>query len=42
MDKIKHIVFDIGQVFLHWDPEVPFRTLITPYQKFICISVHLH
>ncbi len=25
---IKHIVFDIGQVLLHWDPEVPFRTLI--------------
>ena len=28
MNEIKHIVFDIGQVLLHWDPEVPFRTLI--------------
>lgn len=28
MPKIQHIVFDIGQVFLNWDPEVPFRTLI--------------
>lgn len=28
MSEIKHIVFDIGQVLLHWDPEVPYRTLI--------------
>ena len=28
MDEVKHIVFDIGQVLLHWDPEVPYRTLI--------------
>ena len=25
---IKHIVFDIGQVLLHWDPEAPYKTLI--------------
>ncbi|MGB1311685.1 MAG: HAD family hydrolase [Leucothrix sp.] len=28
MSTIKHIVFDIGHVLLHWDPEVPYRTLI--------------
>ena len=28
MNVVKHIVFDIGHVLLHWDPEVPFRTLI--------------
>jgi len=28
MADVKHIVFDIGQVLLHWDPEVPYRTLI--------------
>ena len=25
---INHIVLDIGQVLLHWDPEVPFKRLI--------------
>ncbi len=28
MNEIKHIVFDIGQVLLHWNPEVPYRLLI--------------
>jgi len=28
MSEVKHIVFDIGQVLLHWDPEVPYRELI--------------
>ncbi len=26
--KIKHIVFDIGKVLVHWDPEIPYRRLI--------------
>lgn len=25
---IEHIVFDIGRVLVHWDPEIPFRRLI--------------
>ncbi len=28
MSDIRHIVFDLGGVLLHWDPEVPFRRLI--------------
>lgn len=33
MSDIKHIVFDIGQVLLHWDPEVPYRKLIPDTQQ---------
>lgn len=25
---IRHVVFDIGRVLVHWDPEIPFRRLI--------------
>lgn len=25
---IKHVVFDIGGVLIHWDPEIPFKILI--------------
>lgn len=28
MIKIDHVVFDIGRVLLHWDPEIPFKRLI--------------
>ena len=28
MVPIKHIVFDVGQVLIHWDPEIPYRRLI--------------
>lgn len=28
MSEIRHIVFDIGRVLLHYDPEIPFRRLI--------------
>ncbi len=28
MTEIRHIVFDIGNVILNWDPEVPYRRLI--------------
>lgn len=28
MHTIKHIVFDVGRVLIHWDPEIPFRHLI--------------
>lgn len=28
MPAIKHIVFDVGRVLIHWDPEIPFRHLI--------------
>ena len=27
-DSIEHIVFDIGRVLLHYDPEIPFRRII--------------
>jgi len=26
---IHHVVFDIGRVLIHWDPETPYRRLIT-------------
>ena len=25
---IRHIVFDVGRVLIHWDPEIPYRDLI--------------
>ncbi len=28
IDEIKHIVFDVGRVLIHWDPEIPFLHLI--------------
>lgn len=28
MNQINHIVFDIGRVLLHYDPEIPFKRLI--------------
>lgn len=28
MNEIRHIVFDIGKVLIHYDPEIPFRRLI--------------
>ena len=28
MNDIKHIVFDVGRVLLHWDPELPYLDLI--------------
>jgi 2-haloacid dehalogenase len=28
MTEIRHIVFDIGKVLIHYDPELPFRRLI--------------
>lgn len=28
MTEIRHIVFDIGRVLIHYDPEIPFRRLI--------------
>lgn len=27
-DRIDHVVFDIGRVLLHYDPDIPFRRLI--------------
>ncbi|MEM6762777.1 MAG: HAD family phosphatase [Pseudomonadota bacterium] len=30
---IKHIVFDVGRVLLHWDPELPYRRLIPDPQR---------
>ncbi len=33
MSEIRHIVFDIGRVLLHYDPEIPFRRLIPDNQK---------
>ncbi len=28
MSDIRHIVFDIGRVLIHYDPEIPYRRLI--------------
>lgn len=28
MPEIRHIVFDVGRVLIHYDPEIPFRRLI--------------
>ena len=28
MTEIRHVVFDLGQVLVHWDPEAPYRRLI--------------
>ena len=28
MSDIRHIVFDIGRVLIHYDPEIPYRHLI--------------
>ncbi len=28
MSEIRHIVFDIGRVLIHYDPEIPFRRII--------------
>ncbi len=33
MTVIKHIVFDVGQVLIYWNPEIPFRYLIPNDQK---------
>lgn len=29
MSDIRHVVFDLGQVLIQWDPEVPYRRLIS-------------
>ncbi|MEO3998461.1 HAD family phosphatase [Mesorhizobium sp. CAU 1732] len=33
MTEIRHIVFDIGKVLIHYDPELPFRRLIADDDK---------
>lgn len=33
MTEIRHIVFDIGKVLIHYDPELPFRRLIPDEDK---------
>jgi len=33
MSDVKHIVFDIGRVLIHYDPEIPFRNLIPDDEK---------
>lgn len=33
MTAIRHIVFDIGKVLIHYDPEIPFRRLIPDAEK---------
>ena len=33
MTEIRHIVFDIGKVLMHYDPELPYRRLIPDAQK---------
>ena len=33
MTTINHIVFDIGHVLIHWDPEIPYRRLIPDEDK---------
>lgn len=42
--EIRHIVFDIGRVLIHYDPEIPFRRLIPDEEKrrrfFAIICTH--
>ncbi|MBK8458572.1 MAG: HAD family phosphatase [Phyllobacteriaceae bacterium] len=33
MSLIRHIVFDIGKVLIHYDPDIPFRDLIPDAEK---------
>ncbi len=33
MSAIKHIVFDVGQVLVFWDPEIPYRNLIADEEQ---------
>ncbi len=33
MTEIQHIVFDIGRVLLHWDPELPYLDLIPDAER---------
>jgi 2-haloacid dehalogenase len=33
MSDIRHIVFDIGRVLIHYDPEIPFRRLIPDEER---------
>lgn len=33
MNEIRHIVFDIGKVLIHYDPEIPFRHLIPDAER---------
>ncbi len=33
MTAIKHIVFDIGRVLLHWDPELPYLDLVPDIER---------
>jgi len=33
MSEIRHIVFDIGKVLIHYDPELPYRRLIPNNEK---------
>jgi 2-haloacid dehalogenase len=33
MSEIRHIVFDIGKVLIHYDPELPYRRLIPDAEK---------
>ena len=33
MTEIRHIVFDIGRVLIHYDPEIPFRRIIPDDKK---------
>jgi 2-haloacid dehalogenase len=28
MSDIRHVVFDLGRVVIHWEPEIPYRNLI--------------
>ena len=33
MTEIRHIVFDIGKVLIHYDPDIPFKRLIPDEEK---------
>jgi 2-haloacid dehalogenase len=33
MSEIRHIVFDIGKVLVHYDPEIPYRRLIPDAER---------
>jgi 2-haloacid dehalogenase len=33
MTQTRHIVFDVGQVLIHWDPELVYRQLIPDAER---------
>ena len=41
MNEIRHIVFDIGKVLIHWEPEIPYRRLIPDEAERRCFLANI-